>query len=145
MPDGSRGSCAGCVNLPPGVAAKSGACGSSQCYISLTLAEKMSALAVKAVGMSWYVSEAWPPVAIHSSICHNNGTCFDANLSTKGNSSPQDITRFINAARASGLIARWEVGSDARKQELIAAGVSGNDILVPSRPPSVEHFHITGN
>ncbi|HXK39181.1 MAG TPA: hypothetical protein VJ043_03780 [Candidatus Paceibacterota bacterium] len=145
MPDGSRGSCAGCVNLPPGVAAKTSACGRSQCYISLTLAEKMTTLRVKAVGMSWYVSEAWPPTVIHSSICHNNGTCFDANLVTKNSSSPQEINQFVNAARASGLIAKWEVGSEARKQELIKAGVDSSFILVPSYPPSVEHFHITGN
>lgn len=134
--------CATCVPIPAGVPVKVGACRGT-CMVTPTMANELRALTIRAIQPSWYVSEAWPPTVGHASACHNNGACIDANING-GNVGSADITQFISAASGVGLNAQWEVGSQARKQALITAGVPATSILLPTSPPSVEHFHITG-
>lgn len=139
--------CAGCVPIPSGVPSKGVglACsGTGPCMVSSTMASKLKDLVVKAIGLSWQVTEAYPPTVAHSgpTSCHNNGlgTCVDVNF-IGSPPTAANIVAFINDARASGLTAQWEVGNSMREQSLRDAGVPITSILVTGNQ---EHFHITG-
>lgn len=99
-------------------------------------------------GVSWWITEAYPPTVVHSNQCHSAGTCVDANFT--GGSLPKtsafedltpsereahakNINAFIKAASDSGLRAIYEVPTEARKSLLVQAGVPSSQIQVVTK------------
>jgi len=90
-------SCAGCVeikNIPckDGNQANSG------------LVNRLNVAWEKQAGISWRITEAYPPTSNHSSACHNNGMCVDVAIFPAEN--PPDcvkVTKLIQILESSGL------------------------------------------
>ena len=62
---------------------------------------------------SWRVTEAWPPVIIHSSECHHNGTCADINFQDTGNNgSIAAVKALYSAITAAGFNVLYETKDD---------------------------------
>lgn len=161
-PSGTR-ECTLCVPIPSGILSKppgtvpaTSACRAygGPCLVSPTMASKLQnfsrALSSASSFPAWQITEAYPPTVPHSGLtsCHNNGsgTCIDANFLSGADATPRNIHLFQGAASQAGLTASWEVGSQARMEQLRAAGVGGPILVVPPPPGTTkaEHFHITG-
>jgi hypothetical protein len=73
------------------------------CMVNATLAGELNNLAnnAGASGISWQVTEMWPPTVPHISDCHNNGTCVDASLG--GTPTNSTLVTFFKDIEASGL------------------------------------------
>jgi hypothetical protein len=92
--------------------------------------------------VGWWVTEAYPPTSPHESACHNNGSCFDANLTGAANAA--DINAFLNAAQTAGFGVIYEVRTEADRQRWITAGVPAGNIYVNDHPNFTgSHFHVT--
>lgn len=116
----------------------------NDCVVNTAVAQKLIALNNSIVSDGnvafWNITEAWPPVALHNSTCHYNGTCIDANFllaSDKGNA--RSIVYFINKARTAGLSPVYEVPDNITKENFIKAGVPDSYLLVTG---NTQHFHI---
>ncbi|OHB14882.1 MAG: hypothetical protein A2431_02955 [Candidatus Zambryskibacteria bacterium RIFOXYC1_FULL_39_10] len=82
---------------------------------------------IKSSGVSWIVTEAYPPTVNHKAECHRFGTCIDARPT---NQTAGNINGFMSAAQKAGLRAVYEVKTQAEKDTLIKNGVTGNIIVV---------------
>jgi hypothetical protein len=140
------GQCSGgCVALDLGVRIKNGACSGSSCMVSSLLAPKINALntVLTSANIAWQVTEAYPPTRQHRDPCHAQGTCIDANCI--GGCSASQVKQFIDSARAQGLRPVYEVKTQAEKDALTAAGVSGANIQVLGNWISGAHFSVYNN
>lgn len=90
--------------------------------------------------ISWYVSEAYPPVVQHASSCHRTGSCVDANFGASTPPTATNINRFISNAQASGLRAVYEVQTEPERQQLVANGVPAGSIIVV---PTINRNHFS--
>jgi hypothetical protein len=88
------------------------------------------------------VTEGYPPTRTHKSQCHYNGTCID--YSKAGGMTSAEVLSTYNAATANGLRPVYEVGNEARRQELITAGVPAGAVKNYGSWISGEHFSIYG-
>ena len=97
--------------------------------------------ALKNENLGWRITEAWPPSINHQNVCHQVGTCVDANLST---ANATTINRFIQLSKASGLKAIYEVRTAGLKDSLVLAGVDKDSVAVV---PTItgEHFSVYNN
>ena len=128
------GNCIDCVNIKD-IAVKTGACGSSPCSISPSMAGRLTDLNSK---FPFRITEAYPPTRAHEDPCHAAGTCIDATISLN---SATNVKKFISDASASGLNAKFEVLNQGRYTELVNAGVPSANIMI-NASASGEHFHI---
>ncbi len=140
---GGRGVCTTCAPVDPDLPLKPG----QGTQILPDTNTKLVSLdgTLKAAGISWQITEAYPPRVAHANQCHNRGTCVDANFVDRDrprtddleNLTPEErrthannINRFIAGASNSGLRAQYEVPTVARKNLLVQAGVPSNRITV---------------
>lgn len=97
-------SCTGCHKLE-GVAVKDIACagGVSKCQVSPQVLTKLNDLKSTAniFGVSWQVTEAYPPTVKHIDTCHSKGTCVDTALT--GPVTREKVKEFMEAAKAAGF------------------------------------------
>lgn len=120
------------------------------CQVNSALNDKLSAMqnaifAEKGSGY-WRVTEAWPPTRIHQNTCHQAATCVDANF-IGGAKPSSDINYFVQKADGQGLRAVYEVATQVRADQLIAAGVPQENVLYVTgcaNPPCItgEHFSV---
>lgn len=89
-------------------------------------------------GITWTVTEGYPPSVTHKSVCHNIGTCVDANISS---ANAANINKFVSVASGIGLGASYEVKTAEAKQDLVRAGVYAFAIVVNPKA-TAPHFHI---
>lgn len=101
------------------------------------------------VGVSWSITEAWPPSFAHRSVCHQDGKCFDANINppivtalTPTASEVNRVNQFFTFSRASGLRPILEVKTQAEKDALYAAGVRSGFTISVNPGASAPHFHV---
>ncbi|KKP56254.1 MAG: hypothetical protein UR80_C0048G0004 [Parcubacteria group bacterium GW2011_GWB1_35_5] len=89
--------------------------------------------------ISWYVSEAWPPVVEHASSCHKTGSCVDISF---GSTAPtgNTVKTFMDNAYTSGLTAIYEVKTDTQKQSLIDSGVPADFVKIV---PTINNNHFS--
>jgi hypothetical protein len=99
--------------------------------------------ALDAAGVSWNVTEAYPPTRPHRDPCHQNGTCVDANCI--GGCSASQVSTFLQAAQQAGFRAVYEVQTTAQRDALVAGGVPASSISVLGNWISAPHFSLYGN
>ncbi len=141
--------CSSCVitaGLFPQKSPGYGCLAGNACQIDRGVAEELVALnrGLTASNINWQATELWPPTRAHNDPCHQAGTCIDAAL--RGNSlTSSGIKTFIEEASRAGLRAVYEVPSERRKNELVAAGVPASSILNLGSWISGEHFSVYNN
>lgn len=90
-------------------------------------------------GLSWYVSEAWPPTVVHQNPCHAAGSCVDMSLGSTAATSA-NVNKVIDSAYSSGLVAIYEVKADGDRQDLVNAGVPADHVIVV---PTINNNHFS--
>ena len=80
--------------------------------------------------IDWQITEAYPPKVRHQDVCHQNGTCVDANCI--GGCNASQIKIFLTEATQSGWRAEYEVKTQAEHEALLNAGVPATGIRVVS-------------
>lgn len=93
-------------------------------------------------GISWWVSEGYPPNPIHASPCHYNGTCIDANFSPGVVPTAKDVYTFAENARSSGLVPVYEVKTQQEYDALYKADNRLGTYLDLNPKATASHFHI---
>ncbi|MCX6701865.1 MAG: hypothetical protein NTX96_01560 [Candidatus Zambryskibacteria bacterium] len=89
-------------------------------------------------GITWAVTEGYPPTTTHQDTCHANGTCVDATITNK---SASNINSVAQSAASVGLSAFWEVQTQVEMDALIKSGV--RPLIVRVIPYATgSHFHI---
>lgn len=129
----SSGTCAA-ITIP----CKSGA----NCNISPDMVSRLSSMHGAAGVGGARVTEGFPPTRKHKSQCHYNGTCID--YSKAGGMTASEVLAVYQAATASGLRPVYEVGTESRRQALIAGGVPESSVKNYGSWISGEHFSIYG-
>jgi len=90
-------------------------------------------------GLSYEVTELWPPTTEHKNTCHYNGTCVD--LAIRTTRSGGVISRAIREIEYANLFPIYEVQTNTRRDELISQGVPANKIVtIPTI--NAEHFSV---
>ncbi|OHA84699.1 MAG: hypothetical protein A2408_03670 [Candidatus Yonathbacteria bacterium RIFOXYC1_FULL_52_10] len=152
--------CTSCVSLSSSIPQKGVGAGCSVpvggggCVVDATTAQKLENMAatMQARGVAWEVTEMWPPTRAHQAACQNNGpqmaTCVDAAI--RSTPSATNVQTTIDAARQAGLRPHYEVSSEARRQDLIRAGISPQDVSFPKKADGTawitgEHFSLYGS
>lgn len=136
------------VPIPAGITVKSEACsGTAPCSVNTALATKLTTLnsALSTAGISWQITEAYPPTVTHKDPCHKDGTCVDANFTGSTSPTVANIISFINAASASGLKAEYEVGSAAERNALTAASSALQGKVIAVLGINAPHFSVYNN
>lgn len=125
--------CTTCQSIPQNIPLNANPCagGPANCQLSTAIAQNIVSLNndLQTQGITWRVSEAWPPTRTHSNSCHSLGTCIDASLG--GSASASQINSFIAAADRSGMRAVYEVATAAERNALISQGVPAASIAPP--------------
>jgi hypothetical protein len=136
---GSVGEVGDIVPIPQGINVKEGA-GRN---INSAIVNKVVSLNnnLKEQGISWRVTEGYPPTVTHVADCHKNGTCIDANFTGGTSATAANINKFISAANSSGLRAVYEVRTQAEKDALVSSGVPSDNVLAYSGI-SAPHFSV---
>jgi hypothetical protein len=93
-------------------------------------------------GISWWVSEGYPPSATHNSPCHYNGLCLDANFKQGVVPTAQDIYTFAKNARSSGLVPVYEVKTQQEYDALYKADNRLGTYLDLNTSATAAHFHL---
>ena len=93
---------------------------------------------LRSAGIGWYISEDFPPEHEHTSACHYDGTCVDANIN---NATATNINSFLQKAWANSFSATYEVLTQADMDSWVAQGVPASSISV-NPGASAAHFHI---
>lgn len=134
------GTCTNCVAMPESISCKN----ASSCSIAPSVVPKLQALDSNLGDENWQVTEGYPPTRVHADPCHKEGTCIDANFITDRESpSAERIGNFIDAAQRAGLGACYELSSQTRYDELRAAGIPANNILLlAANQISAPHFSV---
>jgi hypothetical protein len=89
--DGDTSQCANCIPVPDSIphktAAQNGCALPGPCVLHATLVNKLTQLkdSLQRQGVSWQVTEMYPPTVQHKDTCHSNGTCFDAKIIAPNN------------------------------------------------------------
>ncbi len=97
--------------------------------------------ALKAKGIAWVVTEAYPATSSHKSGCHGNGTCFDMDITGGEITAAQAIT-IISAAQSVGFCPNVEIPK-SKASAFVAAGVpSGRIWTLESTGGTGTHFHV---
>lgn len=139
--------CSGCVSLsaPKGPNTCKDQAAGQTCQVNSILNQKLYDLNERIVNDGklnyWRVTEAWPPTITHQNICHQSGTCVDANFTGSSRGSAQEIKYFIQQSQNVELRAVYEVATESRRQELISGGVPASNIQVVARITG-EHFSV---
>ena len=98
----------------------------------------------------WYITEAWPPTAAHSSICHTNGSCVDVNTvpGYQGGTIPsKSMVRSINDLY-NNLTKEGELGAifEASPSDAIKLKAAGVTVPIESyKTTTAPSFHVTLN
>jgi|GEM_PF-2047481 len=138
--------CPTCVSLAPDINAKpvgQGCLSPGPCQIGAEMKGKLVALRA-AIGGTWWVTESYPPTRKHKDPCHEAGTCVDADY-MDNRTGAADIINFLNAAKASGLRAVYEVDSAAEYSALLKAGVPATSLWNGSGWINGDHFSVYNN
>jgi len=100
------------------------------------------------VGFGWQVTEAWPTTSSHFDLCHTNGSCIDANLTTNKYTGGKptsvqvdEINAFAQTMRLNNLGVIFEVNT-ANYNFLMAAGI--DPAILRDVSKSVNYKHNTG-
>lgn len=133
-----NGNTCAAITIPCGPSAGSNA----NCTISPDMVDRLSAFHAAAGINGARVTEGYPPTRTHKSQCHYNGTCID--YSKAGGMTTQEVLSAYNAAVNNGLRPVYEVGNEARRQELINSGVPAGAVKNYGSWISGEHFSIYG-
>ncbi|MDQ5950612.1 MAG: hypothetical protein QG585_554 [Patescibacteria group bacterium] len=99
---------------------------------------------LSANGITWAVTEAYPPSRDHKAACHQTGTCIDANFRGVENS-VENVKKFISSAQTSGLRAVYEVKTKADYDRLIAGGIPPSSVKNLGKWISAPHFSVYSN
>ncbi len=105
-------------------------------------------LSLKQSGVSWQITEAWPPVGTHRSRCHQTGECVDLNLGDKEKRLPikervAKLNSVFTAADRAGLTSLvYEVKTPEEMGALRRAGLTENLKLVVNKEATAAHFHV---
>jgi hypothetical protein len=94
---------------------------------------------LQADGISWSVTEGFPPSIAHKSDCHSTGNCVDANITSP---TATNINKFYDAGVKSGLKPNYEVKTEPARQALIASGVRP-EIVSVNPDATAPHFHVS--
>jgi hypothetical protein len=136
-------SCIDCVQIPGYIAIKNGG------YISSSILPNVIGLNDSLKGTEWQITEANPPSSGHTSACHNDGTCFDANfLDTSIATDRTNINNFLSSATSNGFgHTIYEVATQAAKDNIINSGkiseANKAKIYVNTDPNfTAPHFHV---
>ena len=143
----SAGVCANCVTLSslgiphkiPGPAGGSGGCLNTvqQCQVNSDMGSRLQKFKEElGSGITWTVSESWPPTRSHANSCHRDGTCVDLSIAGSQGSITV-INRIYEAANKSGISAQYEVATQGRAAQLRSAGAK---LVVVVPGISGEHF-----
>lgn len=115
-------------------------CQARGCTVDPRLATRLATLKRSYSG-SWTVTEGYPPSRTHQNVCHQQGTCVDADI-TSGGYTAANFTAFNQAARAAGIRAVFESSTCSEVNTARAAGVEaacyGSDVI------SGSHFSLYG-
>jgi hypothetical protein len=95
---------------------------------------------LKAAGINWTITEAYPQSREHKADCHRTGTCIDADF--LGGDTPANIKKFIEVANNNGFRAVWEVKTQKEKDTLVAAGVPEARVKALGNWISGSHFSV---
>lgn len=111
--------CPDCVNIDSSILA------SNNRGVKPAFIDKINQLNnnLNAAGISWRVTEAFPPTANHRHNCHYTGRCIDANFFPIITPTTEQVNAFIGAATDAGLFAVYETNSSSQYQQLITAGL----------------------
>jgi hypothetical protein len=139
--------CKDCVELQKDnrISVKPGICGGETCMVNKDLQWKLGSLADAII--DWQITEAHPPTVPHKSLCHNNGTCVDANFSpplSPGGYTQDEakkISAFLKEAKLTGLIVIYEVGNPVNFTRLKALTDEYSNSIVFNEGVA-DHFHI---
>ncbi len=108
--------------------------------VSPELGARLVVLNTDLNGISWAVTEAWPPVpGLHVDPCHANATCVDAK---PVNQSPQNINAFYAAAQQANLNPSYEVTSQAAKDALLNGQPPVTIPISVNTKATGPHFHV---
>jgi len=123
-------------------------------YLNSNLAAKLNSVE-KSIGGGWQITEAWPPIVPHQSLCHRDGSCVDINFMhnkyISGSSvTIEMVTRVINLGKAlskEGLKVYFELSpSDIVKFKNARGSHSQKDLDDVLRNAGVgftaPHFHV---
>lgn len=100
---------------------------------------------LQSAGISWFITEAYPPTRVHQASCHREGTCVDADVSSP---TTANVVAFYNLARGLQLRVVYETSSQAEADALIRAGIpratsGGSGVLVlPANQITGNHFSV---
>ena len=137
-------SCTDCVAIPSIIPVKNGG------NISASILSNVQGMDSSLGTMDWQITEANPPSSGHTSACHNNGTCFDANFLLPGQAvARENIETFLNAATSNGFGGTiYEVATQAAKDNIISSGkiskANEAKIYINNDPNfTAPHFHVT--
>jgi hypothetical protein len=128
-------------------------------YLNPQLADKLLVFnqLMQQANLNWQITEVWPPVPPgHSSQCHLNGTCIDANLIPQAaptipvsQADAINVTKFFQIANQAGFSSlQLEVGGKSGTQANVnafyTAGVPQGDKIVttPGNGTGNSSFHI---
>ncbi len=103
------GNCTDCVSIASTIKIKPGA----NTTIKPDTATKLGQLNSK---VDLYVTEAYPPTRVHQNVCHPNGSCIDARAVPD-----KDVGSYVDATVSVGLRGIFEVETNQRKTEILAA------------------------
>ncbi|KKW17446.1 hypothetical protein A3C86_02170 [Candidatus Kaiserbacteria bacterium RIFCSPHIGHO2_02_FULL_49_16] len=132
VPPTAGARCAGCVTLnslgiphkPPGPAGGTGGCLNTvqECQVNSDMGARLQQFkGAFGTGVTWVVSESWPPTRNHADPCHQAGTCVDVSVpGYQGNVTV--INKVYDAAGGSGISAQYEVATAERAAQLRSAG-----------------------
>lgn len=136
-----------CITYPPSIKMKGGI----GKFGERNFVQKINTLSQSLAeeGITWRITEAWPPTRVHSANCHKIGTCIDANHSNEAGTESiaptnTQIKKFIEKANESELCAIYEVSSESQKQELIQAGIPSQNVKNYGTWISAAHYSIYG-
>ena len=142
------GACTNCTSLSAaGLPVKESISGAS---ISQTIIGRLTLLnqSLKSNGVSWRITEGYPPSYVHKDSCHANGTCIDASLS---NPTLSNIQTFFSSTRSSGMSGQYEVTSVDQLKQLLGDNVriinnyandSKGNMYMVNTAANGAHFHI---
>jgi hypothetical protein len=87
--------CQNCIALNANISYKNGN------LVNTDLNNKLLSALNNSTGITWRVTEAYPPSSEHKSKCHYNGMCADVALTS--DSSCADVNKLIIAMQSAGL------------------------------------------
>lgn len=108
------------------------------------VAERAQALyeGLKTAEIGWRITEGYPPEVAHTSSCHSNGMCYDANFTDDTFKTAKNINLVAEIARGTGQTAIWEVPTKEAAAALLLETPAVLEKNIRVVPGVVPHFHI---